>query len=51
MPLHYYLTHKDENQFHPETQEKLEFWLDYVEDRGSASAFEKLKELLRRNTK
>ena len=53
-PLHYYLTHKDENQFHPETQEKLEFWLDYVEDRGSDCAFKKLKELLiksRRNSK
>lgn len=34
MPLEYYLSHKDENQFDDSTRKSLENWLECLRDRG-----------------
>ena len=47
-PLKYWLTHIDENQFHPKTREQLEFWLKAIEEYGHTVAFKCLKNHLKR---
>lgn len=45
-PLEYYLSHKDENQFHLYTRQELEYWLEYIADVGVDVAFRTLKGML-----
>lgn len=45
-PIEYWLTHIDENQFHPKTRELLEFWLEAIEEYGHTVAFICLKKHL-----
>lgn len=42
-PIKYWLSHKDENQFHPKTQELLEKWLWHIADVGHDEALKHLK--------
>lgn len=46
MPLEYWLSHKDENQFHPETENRLKYWLMNTRDSGTAGSLEELKNYL-----
>jgi hypothetical protein len=45
-PLEYYRSHKDENQFHEDTREDLEFWLAYIANVGVDETFKSLKGML-----
>ena len=45
-PLEYYLSHRDENQFHIHTRQELEYWLEYIADVGVDVAFKTLKGML-----
>lgn len=49
--LDYYKSHYDENQFHPETRESLEYWLEYIDTVGLDRAFDELKETLKEGKK
>ena len=42
-PLKYYKTHRDENQFHPDTRALLEHWLQNINDNGIYNCCNKLK--------
>lgn len=42
-PLNYYLSHKDENQFHLDTQFFLEDWLKGIEDEGVDCTLDRLR--------
>ena len=46
-PLEYYLSHKDENQFHEVTRAKLETWLYKLSLLGVDETFNRLKERLK----
>ena len=53
-PIQYYLSHIDENQFHANTRELLEYWLKTIETEGLDYSFEQIKKYLRttrRNSK
>ena len=43
-PLNYYLSHIDENQFHPETRAALETMLSYLKHYGEDGVFKILRE-------
>ena len=43
-PLEYYMSHKDENQFHPDTRFELEYYLAMVEVNGADETFKILKD-------
>lgn len=45
MPLDYYLSHKDENQFHELTHAAIVYWLEMIAAKGSEETFEKLKRI------
>ena len=45
MPLEYYLSHKDENQFHKRTHDAIVYWLEMIAAKGSEETFEKLKRI------
>ena len=45
--LGYYNTHHDENEFHPNTRRKLEYFLCHLRDFGEAITFDTLKEMLK----
>lgn len=49
--LDYYRTHYDENQFHPETREQLEYWLVNIASTDIENAFNELKETLKEGKK
>lgn len=49
--LDYYLSHYDENQFHPATRKLLEYWLTRIAEVGVNEAFNKLKEKLKESKK
>lgn len=46
-PLDYYRSHYDENQFHPHTRKRLEYWLVHIAATGTDKTFNKLKENLK----
>lgn len=46
-PLEYYLSHKDENQFHVYTRWELEIWLDTIAEYGVDKTLKKMKERLK----
>ena len=48
-PLNYYLSHKDENQFHEETRKKLEEYLNLMASNGMDAMFDAVKEDLKYN--
>lgn len=48
-PLDYYLSHIDENKFHPDTRKKLEYYLYFMAEHGMDKMFEILKEELKNN--
>lgn len=50
-PLEYYLSHRDENQFHPDTRANLEYYLKILKISGAKVAFNELSMELRRNSK
>ena len=50
-PLEYYSTHYHENQFHPETREKLEYWLMHIDATGVDRTFDELKKVLKEGKK
>jgi hypothetical protein len=50
-PLNYYSTHYHENKFHPETREKLEYWLMHIDVTGVDKTFNELKEILKEGKK
>lgn len=47
-PLEYYLSHRDENQFHPKTREELEMYLNILANEGSEAMFNKVKEMVKK---
>ena len=47
-PLDYYLSHKDENQFHKDTRYELEKWLQYIANNGVEQGFVLLKGLMKK---
>jgi hypothetical protein len=49
--LEYYRTHYDENQFHSETRQQLEWWLSNIASVGVDRAFNELKEKLKEGKK
>ena len=49
--LDYYGTHYDENQFHLETREELEYWLVHIVAVGVDKTFNELKETLKEGKK
>jgi hypothetical protein len=49
--LDYYRSHYDENQFHSETREQLEWWLLNIASIGVDKAFNELKENLKEGKK
>ena len=50
-PLDYYASHKDENQFHPDTRARLETWLGYIKTDGIYKTLDKLKKELKKRGK
>jgi hypothetical protein len=50
-PLEYYRSHYDENQFHSDTRQKLEWWLLNIWAIGIDKAFNELKEILKTQRK
>lgn len=46
-PLEYYLSHKDENQFHEETRQKLEMYLTMLSEQGSDVMFRAVREAVK----
>jgi hypothetical protein len=47
----YYRSHYDENQFHPNTRQQLEWWLSNIAAVGIDKAFNELKEKLKEGKK
>lgn len=45
-PLDYYMSHKDENQFHISTQLQLEDWLKCIEEEGLDNSLDRLYSIL-----
>lgn len=50
-PLEYYRSHYDENQFHSDTRQELEWWLSNIAAIGVDKAFNELKETLKEGKK
>ena len=48
-PVKYYLSHADENQFHPETRKLLATWLNIIASEGTEHAFERIKKYLKKD--
>jgi hypothetical protein len=42
-PLEYYISHKDENQFHKQTRAALEYYLEMIASKGTDETFKKIK--------